>query len=521
MADYTYSPRDIDKPDTLIGYLGSHWDSAFANTFQIRSLMRARGRLEYQKVLRLLEAERSVSRLNADTLHTDHWFLLTLIESDRNNAAVSTLLYGEGAVYGNDPETGFEYQYGVPVGLRSAFPAPSKLREAPYIMNRMSRPSAVLTNGLDYFLDLDHGAIVFRDNPFDNDLFPKDTVYKDGEAVDREIRMWVFRAQFDEDLIYKHFGYVVGVDLETSETYQDYVNAIWDSAVEGTGGKQIEEAFAALTDTPIAQGTEVVEHVVEDDRHLLVLTDKTAYKFPKSASAVVSVGDTVQAGDQLVDTVQIFEFHDGEVPDVSDLSAISLDRNFLLDNFSGGITFNNTTATLEVDTSGIFTRIEFDIGGFPGDTEEFWDLFHSRGIADPPTLAQLLDQRSNKVGEPVASNLPATINPLEFLIQNVLRNNAFVVKIKASQQGENALPLASARQLRKIVPPHTAMIVVMELDITEDEIIMDGSGSETVPGFEEDPELGPALEPFTEEVIDPDTFVSEQPSLKYSTGVCL
>lgn len=529
MAEYTYPSRDIDKPGVLKSYLGSHWDSAFGNTFQVEKLVQARGRAEMQKVTRLQESVQTVGRFGAPIFHTDRWQLITLRETDKNNSEVATLRYGEivessgqPAVYGNDPTTGVEYKYGVGQGLYATFPIEATIVETPFIFNRLTEPSLTLTDGFDYFIDTDNNSITFRNDPFKNSLFAVDNVYENGVIVDREIRLWAFNVSIDEDYIYRHFGYVVGLDLPSSQPYLDYVNSVWDAAVEGTGGKQIEAAFAAATDTPIVETeSETIEHVVKDSRHLLVISDKRVYRYPLSAVSVVSVGDTVRAGDQLVDTVTIFEFHDGIVPSSEDLVGLQLDRGMLAGVFADGITFHNREVDVTVDTSGIFTRVEFEVGGFVGDVTKFWDDFHNRGIDSPPTLAQLLDQRVTKVGEPGPSNLPATINPLEFLIQNVLRNNAYVVKIKVTRQGEHALPLSKLRQLRKMVPPHTAMIILLELAVTEEVITMDGAGSDTEAGFEEAPELLNGLEPVTEEVINSDSFVTESPSLKHTEGICL
>ncbi|MCH8854620.1 MAG: hypothetical protein IID41_18485 [Planctomycetes bacterium] len=110
--------------------------------------------------------------------------------------------------------------------------------------------------------------------------------------------------------------------------------------------------------------------------------------------------------------------------------------------------------------------------------------------------------------------------PLEFLIKNVLRNNAFVVKIRVNKQGPNRIPLSHSQQLRKIIPPHTAMILIVELVVPDEIITMDGTGDDLIPGFEEAPVLGPALEPITE-TITGSNQISEDPSLRYVNGVCV
>lgn len=514
MADFRYPGGDIDQPTKIALHYGSTWTSAFQGSDQIDTLALSRGRVAFQQHLDLQEAINTVSRLTSPVFHLEQWYSLLLRESDLNSETVAVLRYGENGVYGGP------HKYGVPFSTRFIFPLDSEIREVPYIFNRITEPSVTLIHGLDYSLDAIDQAIVFRENPFTNPLIPKRDVFERGEVVDRELILWLFRAQIERDHIYKHLGYVVGVRLPSSLPYRDYANAIWDGAVEGAASKQIEDAVAALTDTPITrEATETIRHVLKDNRHLLVVTDKHVYRYPRGASAVVSVGDTVHAGDQLVDTVAFYEFRNGDVP--ADLLALELDAGFLTPGFLSGLTFENKEVPLVVDTSGMFTKVEFEIGGWPGDIEKFWDDFHERGIADPPTLAQLLDQRTNKMGEPTAAALPSKINPLEFLAQNVLRNHVFVVKVKVSQLGEGALPFVNARHLHKLVPPHTEMILVAELAVDEEVITMEGPGTDDEPGFEEDPSLAYGVEVDTE-TIDA-TFLIEdgEPKLSYAEGVCI
>jgi hypothetical protein len=89
------------------------------------------------------------------------------------------------------------------------------------------------------------------------------------------------------------------------------------------------------------------------------------------------------------------------------------------------------------------------------------------------TLAHLLDKRRQPDGEPTEKNLPKEINPLLFIIENVLRNNVFVVRINVSALGQNRLGLYNIRHLRQVVPPQTAMIVVFELAAKSDKIDAD------------------------------------------------
>jgi len=181
-----------------------------------------------------------------------------------------------------------------------------------------------------------------------------------------------------------------------------------------------------------------------------------------------------------------------------DISALALDSGFLSACFYGDLVFENKDVPLEIDAehpSG-FTYVKFGLGGLPADVERFFDELHMRGIQAallPPdpcfpgrrlgTLAQLLDRRAQPDGQPTAQHLPQTINPLKFLVENVLRNNVFVVRIFVPALGQNHLGLYNIRHLRQLIPPQTAMLVVFELAVDLDTLRAEDHITESVHTF--------------------------------------
>jgi hypothetical protein len=205
-----------------------------------------------------------------------------------------------------------------------------------------------------------------------------------------------------------------------------------------------------------------------------------------TANILVSPGDKVKEGQALADTLQFFEFNRGQCPASDDCPAVVLGRGFLGRGFFGDLVFENESKPLIVETDDDgFTKVSWELGGFPGDVDKFFDDMHDAGVESGETLANLLDTRTNKVGEPSDSNLPATINPFEFLCENVFRNNAYMVKIQTNSFGPDALGLNAGKILRKLHQPQTAIIIVAQLAHTDDPIIMEDPGTETAPGYEE------------------------------------
>ncbi len=143
---------------------------------------------------------------------------------------------------------------------------------------------------------------------------------------------------------------------------------------------------------------------------------------------------------------------------------LAVGPGMLLPGYAGDLVFANKTVPLQVTADGAGrTRVSWEISGFAADVTRFWDAVHANGVARGQTLANLLDIRPHPVGEPTAASLPATINPLGFLIANFLRSNCFLIRIDAAALTVNGLTMQPLQLLRRIVPPHTMMIILIEL----------------------------------------------------------
>jgi hypothetical protein len=62
------------------------------------------------------------------------------------------------------------------------------------------------------------------------------------------------------------------------------------------------------------------------------------------------------------------------------------------------------------------------------------------------------------------------VNPLQFILQNFMGNNLFIVKIRPMEFAHRAPGTEYMEYVRKIIPPHTSYIVYVELTPNTDEI---------------------------------------------------
>ena len=518
MANYVYPTNDLDRSDNLLNLLGSYWSTTYLGNEFLEDIVQSKAQLTAQTWLNFMELIASVSRFEVPVFHQENWYALKIKESELNNFDVLVPDYKTGTSYTYATSTGMEYGKSQAVDGYFSVPLPPSVESVNNVLNRIVSPSLIFQEGIDYWVP-EKGVLTFRDNPFNNSSIPVQDIVVDGAVKDRECILWLYHGHWDWDTVYQQFGYALNLRMASSEGYRDVVNAVLDAFTGGTSVSDIQFAWSAITGVPITvDKTETVEVVEKDSRSLVVVTDKNAYNFDLTSTATVAVGDTVNAGDSLVDTVQIYEFNRGSVS--SDITGLALGPGFLSVGFFGDLTFENkeTGLIVEENVDG-YTKVSWDLGGFPGDIEKFWDDVHAEGVAAGKTIAMYLDVRPNPSDQPSAANLPATINPLEFLCENFLRYNTFLVKIKTNQLGDNKLPSIPAASLRKIIPPHTAMIVLVELVHTDTPITMDGSGDATGAGYTEDLSGFPCMP--NSESVNGTTYISEKTRLVQVSGRCL
>jgi hypothetical protein len=408
-------------------------------------------------------------------------------------------------------------------------PAPKNLVGVGQIFNKIIFPTVALLEHIDYIIDTKSSAIVFSENPFDNPAILKRAAVTSGQP-DEEIVLWGFCGQFDYNYVFEQFAYALGIRLKSSQGYKDLMNAVFNGLINGgASAADLDLALSAICGIPVTLDNHETVEVVDSDTHgVFISTDKNLYRFAATAVPVVIVGQKLKAGSQLVRGFEIDEFFVGSTygPPPDDeliccpapnlllatnayhdlltetdedllldpnlqscygrkaLAALSLDRGFLSACFYGDLVFENKEVPVHVNTNHVtdYTYVSFPVVGLPADVERFFDEIHYRGVLAaqaaapcPPgykrhTLAQWLDRRKNPLSEPDATHLPKTINPLKFVVENVLRNNVFVVRINISALGQNRLGLYNIRHLRQLLPPGTAMLLVFELNAPEDRI---------------------------------------------------
>jgi hypothetical protein len=521
---FVYPGSDLDRSRALLAILGSFWSRTYTAADQVHSYTDGTALLAAQSYRNLLETVASLSRLDVPLYHTETWVPIVLRKSQRNGVLTNLARFDR---------TGTAFDAGLVFDSAAgqafyAFPRPANMAGAAQIVNKLIYPTLALAENVDYVFDSERSAIVFAADPFDSPHLIKKGIYDSSNLIDEEIVLWAFNGKFDYDYVFTQFAYALGMRLKTSQGYKDLMNAVFGGLVNGgASAADLDLAFSAICGVPVALETgETVEVAARDAHGTLIVTDKHVYRFPEDAVPTVAVGDTLRAGARLIDALEILELTAGSIPDR--ISALALDSGYLAACFYGDLIFENKNVPLEInsDHSSGYTYVKFGLGGFPADVARFFDELHARGVEEaaravPPcettrrrrgTLAHLLDKRAQPDGEPTVEYLPATINPLKFIVANILRNNVFLVHIKGAALGQNRLGLYNSRHLRQLLPPHAAMIVIYEIGGIRDTLDGAENLTENVTAFT-------GTEPRTD-VVDDNYLRDGGAALRTLSGTC-
>lgn len=467
---YRFPGSDLDKPAKMMNLLGSFWDSVYGKRADINAMTGDVSELHDDNVAYLQKVAKLLNRHEAPIHDTPSFVGWTIRQSDKQDY---TLRYDQGANFGQN-----QYEFDVQTVLNAhAWEMPDLLDNVDVITSRIEDPDVTWLRTSDFIVDKDQRLIVFRFDPFTDARLVASPSIRDGDT-ELEITLWMVRPQQDKSWLQTQWGSTLGQAFPSTEMARDVINAVLDSLQDGASYGNVAKLLSALTGIPLAKHAgEVVQQIGIDRKDpeqpmRVVVTDQEVYMLRESAELLVDVGDTLQVGDSITDGLQLHQPTNGAVP--SWLSSLSLGRGYLVGDFLDDITFHNQDVELDVtkDSNGK-TRVSWALGGNPLDVEAFWDSVHTRGLAAKETIANLLDIRPDPDNQPEADNLPETINPLEFLISNLLRHNLLLVRIRADAVRHEAAMVARASQLiRAVIAPGTAILLVIELPTASDSGIL-------------------------------------------------
>jgi hypothetical protein len=415
---FKFPKDDLDVPSKTTSLVGGYWNEVYEGKDEVSDLVSSRNTLWQQVRDYWEEVYRTKSRQLIDPLSTKSWQHFPILKSEGTSTKDN---YGGSRRYGDSA-----FSYGKSVGY--AWDLPQGVVSVSQIYNRVTDPSLSLIEGVDFVIDRKLNKIVFNADPFLNDSLPKLTVNSKDGTSDVQLSLWMFRPKIDRRSIQDIYGIPVGVDGESNNAYKAFINNVYDSIITGMSSGRLGYILGNSLGLPVSIGSEIVQRVHGSVRKVII-TDKNVYFVPLTASATVSVDDKVIEGQSLTDALVIKELIRNS--DISSINALNLTKGFISNDFMYDLGFVNKNVNLQVyESEGQKTEVRFYVGGHPLDTDMFWEIVNSNSVIYGKTLAEGLDKRVEKVGQPSKVDLPSQINPLRFLVDEMIPGGFTLVTIR-------------------------------------------------------------------------------------------
>ena len=211
----------------------------------------------------------------------------------------------------------------------------------------------------------------------------------------------------------------------------------------------ISEALAEACDVEITGLTnETVEDVWQaEDTSWRVITSVKCYKVKIGDTPIWSTGDIIPPRSPLGTAWTLTQLG----PITPNLSYVTTPPEFHQHVTVAGITWPNQTVNTIIDEDSGRTRIRWQLGGTQLDVDAFWTESHARGIDQGRTLAQCMDLRTSPNNiDPGPESLPSTINPFKFLCEQMLGGAAYLLVVRPSMFGDNALSTSQRQKNTKL-----------------------------------------------------------------------
>jgi hypothetical protein len=189
-----------------------------------------------------------------------------------------------------------------------------RLKDAPFIQNKIFAPTSVMQRDSDYHFDTEGAEdyLVFPTNIFDwggtGETIPGYgfRTVRVGGTTQRQISFWLVDAQNDNFDMYLKYGYLLNRFEPSSEAYRALLQGVMQYFVLGPTEQYLTSAMNVIMGLPtIRDDGEVLQSVdYSDSRYNYVVTDKRGYQFDKEIPLRADVEDTSNWGTLTFDALE-------------------------------------------------------------------------------------------------------------------------------------------------------------------------------------------------------------------------
>jgi hypothetical protein len=448
-----YPEQILDTSDDLSALLSSFWREEFKDKHALKNfydgIIEAIAQLNQNKQ----ELSDLISPESTPVFHLERWYALTIKESEVNTGESSLLRYEpDNAIYDGT------YSYGIPTAQENLFviDIPEDLVGCKtYICDQIRNPSILWFSNIAFTIEKSLSALIFKENPFL--YFPiRNIVDASGNIVDREITLWMHNTLWDQKSLYNFWGSVVNIDGVSSEYYKEFLSAYFTMITKGPNIFALSQALSGISGVCCAKEEETVKAIYSSDQ-IYIITDLYEYSAPLGSDILVAIDQTLTPGQNLFDVWKIVDSWE----DISELSGITIPSDYI-SGISSSLTFPNEEVEVEWhgfdgDGKAIAT---FRVDGDDADITTFWDTALAEGKIRGFTIAEALDTRQTKSGQPMEHDMPIYVNPAQFIYNYFLKGFLYLIVIKPNLFKTGSLGDSYIDKLKEVIAPHKSFLIV-------------------------------------------------------------
>lgn len=372
-----------------------------------------------------------------------------------------------------------------------AYVCSNQLRGASGALDLILNP-AVYWTAADF--QITDSIISFATDPFQQPFvqYSKSTSGSGGIGLACEI--WLRHAELDTQNLARQYGYPLSISRRSSASYKRLLNAVYDAMTYGPTEYAIRNLLSEGTAIPICQvDGEIVEVIgPRDVGETFVATDKSVYKFQLDQIAIVTEGQVLSLGEPITDAINFVEIFQQDLQEYASWWGSTLVTRGYLDTCDDDtLVFENKLVAVSLTSDQGYTKITWPMPGDQVVVTRFFNELHARGVllaqrdatclprsqkildtriaVDPPvyyakgTLAHWIRGQDEASGEPIASDIPIQINPMQVLFDWVFGHDMLVIRTRSVSRGDNQNSLSDLATLRRVLPANLNILFLLEL----------------------------------------------------------
>jgi hypothetical protein len=200
-------------------------------------------------------------------------------------------------------------------GEVNVYALPETIVSTRYIANRPLLPTVLFENDVDYRIEKsEDGTMLVR---FAKDIsnvgFPTRLL---SDETTKEYALWFVDAEIDESWISDYFGSLIGIDPQAStDAFKNFVYGLYYVYIHGPTLELLRKGLNLCLGVPLCRGNEIVLDIrrYPETDQWIVITDQNQYLLPFGLDPIVVVDDTMKAGDELAQWVEVKDYiRDGD-----------------------------------------------------------------------------------------------------------------------------------------------------------------------------------------------------------------